>query len=675
MSQEAGALFDSGLLGSSFHWWIGQIADDSVWRENIVAAPHASEKENIGWGRRYKVRILGLHDQGETEIPSKDLPWANVMMPVTSGGSLNNSGQTPALRQGNMVFGFFMDGSAMTVPVIMGVIGNNAQNEMAATIGDNRVTNKQPGSLAVSGYAKGQVAKNPKTGEQPVPPDGDLKSEHPNASAAAQPTRPESKLNKFGLRPDIPLTQVPGALEVATAAREKARSQGKSVQEVENAAMAAVANLVKSQEAQNTAANTPIEKSINRESPDVQNITSGDVKEQDLAEEKTVMPIPDDPVGSAMKSIQIILDNITQKMDKYLNAAQSYVDAVSSISAPTEDNLKDMICKEAMKAAKYMKVLMDKIMEFVLKQLNVVMSKVVAALPSSLRNKFGDLKEKLNEMILGMYNQIIAGLGDQLCQALMDSLQPAKRLEQAKQIANTQGASGQSGQSGIDPNTGTAIGIGKGVGNYGKFRTAPKVPMCYAESIASTVISKNKKQIEDANNNVVRNLNTYIDGLQGELDGLSSTISAGRDLISSGLGDAFGNFGETADIVSGGMDGALNMMPDIAGGLGAALDFANIIVNVFAGELEPKKAINDYYQLATGGSGSDAFELPSLQSVGSSVLSSSQARAENMSDPPAKPDFVTPSKSEPDVNLKDVKTDDSYVPMTQEERDAALTIA
>ena len=159
MAQDGGALFDSGLLGSSFHWWIGQIADDSVWRENIICKPHASETENVGWGRRYKVRILGLHDQGETEIPSKDLPWAQVMYPVTAGGFLNNSGQTPNLSQGNMVFGFFMDGGAMSVPIIMGVLGNNAKNPTASTIGDNRVTNKQPGSLAVSGYADGQVPK------------------------------------------------------------------------------------------------------------------------------------------------------------------------------------------------------------------------------------------------------------------------------------------------------------------------------------------------------------------------------------------------------------------------------------------------------------------------------------------------------------------------------------
>ena len=656
MAQDGGALFDSGLLGSSFHWWIGQIADDSVWKENIIAAPHASDAENIGWGRRYKVRILGLHDQGETEIPSKDLPWANVMMPVTSGGSLSNSGQTPALRQGNMVFGFFMDGSAMTVPVIMGVMSNNAQNEPALTVGDNRVTNKQPGSLAVSGYADGQVLKDPKTGEKPIPPDGDLKSEHPNSSPAAQQVPANVKLNKFGLRPDQPLSSVPGGLEAAQAAREKARSQGKSVQEVENAAMAAVANLVANREAQQTAPTAPFKKGAQRESPDVQHISAGDVKEQDLAEEKTVMPIPDEPVQSALKAIQTIIDNIAQKMDKYLNAIQSYVDAVSS----TIGDLEEMICKGAMQAAKYMKVIFDKIMEFVLKQLNVVMTKVIASLPSSFRNQMGDLKEKLNEMILGLYNQMIAGIGDQLCSALLDALQPAERVAQAEQIANAQGSG--SSQSGIDPDTGAAIGIGNGVGNRGKFKTSPKVPMCYAESLASTVISKNKAQIEEANTNVVRSLNSYLDGVQAEMDSVASTLSAGKELMSAGLGDAFGNFGANADIVTGGMDGAISMIPDIAGGLGAALDFVNVIANVFAGELPPKKAINDYYQLATGGSGAAAGELPSVESVGNSVTESGTARAERITTPTPQPDYATPRKDEPDVDLDAGYDDATYNP-------------
>ena len=107
---QQGALFDSGILGTSFHWWIGQIADDSTWRDNVASRPTESSYENKGWGRRYRVRILGLHDQGEQEIPSNKLPWAQIMYPVTAGSSNTNSMQSPNLRQGNLVFGFFLDG-------------------------------------------------------------------------------------------------------------------------------------------------------------------------------------------------------------------------------------------------------------------------------------------------------------------------------------------------------------------------------------------------------------------------------------------------------------------------------------------------------------------------------------------------------------------------------------
>ena len=76
--------------------------------------------------KRYKVKDIGLHDQGETEIPSDQLPWANIMYPVTAGGFQTNSGASSQLRQGNMVFGFFLDGQDQQVPVIMGVLGNNS---------------------------------------------------------------------------------------------------------------------------------------------------------------------------------------------------------------------------------------------------------------------------------------------------------------------------------------------------------------------------------------------------------------------------------------------------------------------------------------------------------------------------------------------------------------------
>ena len=122
-----GNLFNSGFLGSKFLWWIGQVADDRTWREN--QNPHKVEdpkEETPAWGYRYKVRIMGLHDQEEDYIKSDNLPWAQVMYSVWGGG-LAGSRQTPGIRQGMFVFGFFLDGADQQVPVIMGVLGANAK--------------------------------------------------------------------------------------------------------------------------------------------------------------------------------------------------------------------------------------------------------------------------------------------------------------------------------------------------------------------------------------------------------------------------------------------------------------------------------------------------------------------------------------------------------------------
>ena len=102
---EGGSLFNPGFLGNSFQWWIGQIADDSEWRENILCGKFENKDSIPGWGRRYKVRIMGIHDKEEETIPSDQLPWANIMYPVTGGGGQTNASQTSALRQGNFVFG------------------------------------------------------------------------------------------------------------------------------------------------------------------------------------------------------------------------------------------------------------------------------------------------------------------------------------------------------------------------------------------------------------------------------------------------------------------------------------------------------------------------------------------------------------------------------------------
>ncbi len=176
---EGGALFNPGFLGGSFLWWVGQIPDDSTWRDNTNSGKYEDRTSIPGWGRRYKVRIIGLHDQGETSIPSDQLPWAQVMYPVTAGGGQAGAMDSTKLRQGNMVFGFFLDGQEQQVPVIMGVLGNNSQtvsSKKNSTVEDS-VTDTQPGVLAKSGYSDGTTSKGP---AREVPPDDDLSLQEPS---------------------------------------------------------------------------------------------------------------------------------------------------------------------------------------------------------------------------------------------------------------------------------------------------------------------------------------------------------------------------------------------------------------------------------------------------------------------------------------------------------------
>ena len=91
-----------------FHWFIGIVED-----------------RNDSRGR-LKVRIFGDHTKDKTKIPTEDLPWAQVMMPITSA-SLGGVGSSPTgIVQGTWVVGFYMDGESKQVPFIMGTIHGEA---------------------------------------------------------------------------------------------------------------------------------------------------------------------------------------------------------------------------------------------------------------------------------------------------------------------------------------------------------------------------------------------------------------------------------------------------------------------------------------------------------------------------------------------------------------------
>jgi hypothetical protein len=71
---------------------------------------------------RVRVRCHGFHAISSAVLPKEDLPWAHVIMPVTSA-SYQEKGTSPTfLREGATVFGFFADGHAAQMPVIMGTL-------------------------------------------------------------------------------------------------------------------------------------------------------------------------------------------------------------------------------------------------------------------------------------------------------------------------------------------------------------------------------------------------------------------------------------------------------------------------------------------------------------------------------------------------------------------------
>jgi hypothetical protein len=57
------------------------------------------------------------------------------MYPVTSGSGQGGSYQSPALKQGMFVFGFFLDGKDQQTPIIMGCLGNNAKTKLERKTG------------------------------------------------------------------------------------------------------------------------------------------------------------------------------------------------------------------------------------------------------------------------------------------------------------------------------------------------------------------------------------------------------------------------------------------------------------------------------------------------------------------------------------------------------------
>jgi hypothetical protein len=122
---------DGGI--SNLRGWMGQIVDESTWLDNTANSDfkhklHTSQ-DIAGQSYRCKVRIFGRDTQIKN-FPDDQLEMAEVLLPTTAGSGHAGSVQTPNLKQGMYVYGFYKDGIDATEPIIFGVLPNNAQTRL-----------------------------------------------------------------------------------------------------------------------------------------------------------------------------------------------------------------------------------------------------------------------------------------------------------------------------------------------------------------------------------------------------------------------------------------------------------------------------------------------------------------------------------------------------------------
>ena len=563
-----GQLFNKGFVGQDFYWWVGQIADDSYWRDNILSGKFESAESIKGWGYRYKVRIFGLHDLGEEVISSENLPWANVMYPVTAGSYLQNSGQTPMIRQGNIVFGFFLDGTARQQPIIMGCLGNNSQTNLATTIGDNRVTSNTSGeSICVSGYSEGNVDYDGNA--TPTKYDGNMKVDKPtskeNEKERAKPS-PGTALNTFGLPANRQIT--PAQQKDIDSARAEAESRNLSKEEtdqlIRKRVQAGVAARVK--EANSPRAKVTGQPFMEAEATMRQSIA--DIKRDKVYCEKRVLLKPDNIVESANKAMQTDMDNLVQNLDKAMNALQSYTDAASMTDGIRD--VKKMIADSSKRQSKYMKIVMDKCMEYTEKALNKEMTKAVSALPAMERMNFLEVKDGISQNLLSSYNGMTGGQAGLMEGVMNKVLNIDNLVDQFASMAANDTSSG---------------------GDEEKPKGKPKVPMCTSEDMIATVLAVNKNAMQDTSDNII----SGVDGF---------------------LRDAFSNMAG----LSGSSTNMFNKLGNIKGSLTSALSFENIKMNVFPFEEKPNEAVSDFYTLCSGGGGAEQTSLPSSNAVDKAAI-------------------------------------------------------
>lgn len=135
-----------GYYGDNTRWFVGTVVD--------ILDPLRLD--------RVKVRIHGVHTENTLLISNEDLPWAQVVIPTTEGGS-SGLGSNSQIKVRAQVFGFFLDGKDSQQPLVIGSIPKIETSKNNISDGSRKQT-QDPGIEAFGGLGEQIGIQTPATG-------------------------------------------------------------------------------------------------------------------------------------------------------------------------------------------------------------------------------------------------------------------------------------------------------------------------------------------------------------------------------------------------------------------------------------------------------------------------------------------------------------------------------
>ena len=106
---------------------------------------------------RVRVRIFGVHPDKTSDAEDDDLPWAQVVVPITEGGS-SGIGTNIGIKLQSQVYGIFLDGKDSQLPLVLGSIPKYEKPALFNYLNNSSAIPDQLQNNRVSSVSQGTIA-------------------------------------------------------------------------------------------------------------------------------------------------------------------------------------------------------------------------------------------------------------------------------------------------------------------------------------------------------------------------------------------------------------------------------------------------------------------------------------------------------------------------------------